>query len=272
MNAKNIIKQNNSHRKSSLSVIIIVQDEADRIEACLKSVYGWADEIVVMDSGSIDDTVKIVKKFTKKVFITDDWPGFGPQKQRALAKATCDWVLSLDADEVVPPELREEIDKTLSPLSDDPSFSGFKIPWAVYIFGKRLDHGRSGRANLRLFKRQGAGFSDCRVHGSVIPADNAVGMLKSRLLHFTYRDFSHATTKFSEYAWQWARQRYHDGKRAGLFKAFWHAGWMFFSIYFLRLGFLDGKRGLLMATLFWQYTFNKYAALWTLEITADSNE
>lgn len=255
------------HRDKTLSVIIITKDEEDRIEGCLESVYGWADEIIVLDSGSTDRTVALSKKYTDKVFVAD-WPGYGPQKQRALEKATGEWVLSVDADEQVTPELRAEIDKR---LNGSPKEIGFRIPWADYIFGKRLDHGRSRRANLRLFKREGALYSDAIVHQKVILPDGKIDELNACLLHFTYRNMSHAMYKFSQYSWEWAKQRHASGKRSGLTKALFHSCWMFFSIYFIKLGFLDGRRGLLMAILFWQYTFNKYAALWAMEISGDQN-
>jgi len=247
--------------RPTLSVIVVTKNEADRIERCLGSVHGWAEEIVVIDSGSTDDTVEIAKRFTNNVYVTD-WPGDGPQKQRALEKATAEWVLCIDADEAVSAALKAEIDRR---LAGNPPESGFFIPWAVFVFGRRLDHGRSGRANLRLFRRRDARFTDSVVHGRVIAASNRVGALQNRLAHYTYRDMHHALQKFADYAWEWACQRHAEGNRAGLAAALFHAGWMFFSIYLLRRGFLDGRRGLLMAILFWQYTFNKYAALWSLD-------
>ena len=113
-------------RQQRLSVIIIAQDEADRIEPCLQSVANWADEIIVLDSGSSDNTVEIARRYTDKVFETD-WPGYGPQKQRALEKASCDWVLSIDADERVSPELRHDIDAA---LTASPECVGYRTPWA----------------------------------------------------------------------------------------------------------------------------------------------
>ena len=105
--------ENCPQRKQTLSVTMIAMNEADRIEPGLQSVTGWADEIIVLDSGSTDNTVEIAKRYTDKVFVTD-WPGYGPQKQRALEKATCDWVFSLDADEELTPQLRCDIDRALN--------------------------------------------------------------------------------------------------------------------------------------------------------------
>ncbi len=144
----------------SLSAIIITKNEADRIEICLKSVEDLADEIIVFDSGSSDNTVEKARRFADKVFETD-WPGYGPQKQRALSKASCDWVLSIDADEALTPELRKEINLV---LSRNPEEIAFRLPWAVTVFGKRLDYGRSARSPLRLFRREGVRFSDDQFH------------------------------------------------------------------------------------------------------------
>jgi len=250
----------NNHREALLSVIVITKNEADRIRACLESVHRWADEIVVLDSGSDDNTVDIAKHYTAHVFVTD-WPGYGPQKQRALEKATGTWVFSIDADEQVSAALRDEIDDI---INRSPREVGFKTPWAVMLYGQRLDYGRSGRAPLRLFKREGARFSDAQVHEHIILPPGTVGKTTGRLLHYTHRDFKHGIDKFNQYAWIWAQQRHKKGRRTGLLNALFHAAWMFTVIYVFRLGVLDGRRGFLMAVLYSQYTFNKYAALWSL--------
>lgn len=252
-------------RNNTLSVTVITKNEGDRIKACLESVAGWADEIIVLDSGSTDRTVELAKGFTDKVFVTG-WPGYGKQKQRALEKASGEWVLSIDADEQASPELRADIDRC---LNSNPEEIAFRIPWGVHVYGERLDFGRSGRAPLRLFKREGTRFSDDEVHEGVILPEGKIGKLNGRLLHFTHRNMLHGLNKFAQYSWFWAKQRQDEGKKSGITKALIHACWMFFSVYFIRLGFLDGRRGLLMAVLYWQYTFNKYAALWTLNVTDD---
>jgi (heptosyl)LPS beta-1,4-glucosyltransferase len=248
-------------RAQSLGVTIITKNEADRIVPCLESVKGWADEIVVLDSGSTDDTVEIVRRYTDKVFVTD-WPGYGPQKQRALERATCDWVLSIDADERLTPELRHDIDAALGP---DPSCVAYCLPWGVIVYGSLLDFGRSGRAPLRLFRREGTRFTDAQVHETVVLPPGRVGRLRGRLLHDTHRDFGHALDKSAKYAWLGARKRQAAGKRGGgLPGALLRAVWVFFHIYVVRLGFLDGRPGLLVAATYSQGAFNKYAGLWAL--------
>jgi O-antigen ligase len=248
-------------KPSSLSVIIITMNEADRLETCLASVLPIASEIIVFDSGSSDGTVEIAGKYTDKVFETD-WPGYGPQKQRALEKATGEWVLSIDADEALSPEACSEIDRL---LREKPDAAGYKLPWAVTIFGQTLNHGRSARAPLRLFRRKGARFTDSVVHEKILLPKGDIKVLKGRLLHFTHRDFGHYLEKNRKYAWLGAQKRFSSGKTgAGLTGATLRAIWTFFQIYFIRLGFLDGRIGFLVAVMYSQGSFNKYAGLWAL--------
>ncbi len=248
-------------RKQRLSVTIIAMNEADRIGQCLDSVAGWADEIIILDSGSSDDTVSIARRYTDQVFETD-WPGYGLQKQRALERASGDWVLSIDADEALTPELRRDIDYA---LSNQPECIAYRLPWAVTIYGYRLDFGHSGRAPLRLFQREGARFSEDQVHEKVILPQGKMGKLHGRLLHYTHRDYGHALYKNAHYAWLSAQKRFDLGRKGGgLFVALLRSVWTFFLVYVIRLGFLDGRVGFLMAMIYSQNSFNKYAGLWTL--------
>lgn len=252
-----------------LSVIIIAQDEEDRIRRCLESVKAIADEIIVLDSGSLDQTVGIANEYTKAVFETD-WPGYGKQKQRALEKAKGEWVLSIDADEALTPELAEEI---VQVLQSKPEAVAFKLPWAVTIFGKRLDYGNSARAPTRLFRREGAKFSDAAVHETIIVPGGKVRKLKGRLTHYSIRDFEHYLIKNRTYSWLGAKKRFEEGKHGGgLPGAAFRAAWMFFRTYILRLGFLDGGVGFLVACMYAQSAFNKYAGLWTLRREHKQNQ
>jgi (heptosyl)LPS beta-1,4-glucosyltransferase len=246
-------------RTRSLSVTVIARNEADRIGDCLASVAGWADEIIVLDSGSMDDTATIARRYTEHVRITD-WPGFGVQKQRALEAATCDWVLSLDADEAATQALRHEIDVT---LQAEPRYAGFRVPWAVMVGGKRLDFCRS-KAPVRLTRRRGARFATHIVHERIVPPGR-IGRLESRLLHYTWRDYGHALEKSACYAWLGAERRHARGRwGGGLPIAALRSLWVFFQTYVLRLGLLDGGMGFLIAVVDMQDSFNKYAGLWTL--------
>jgi len=263
------ITQKHYKRKHNLSVTIITKDEEDRIEECLKSVSGWADEIILFDSGSTDKTVSIANQYTEHVYETD-WPGYGKQKQRALEKATCEWVLSIDADERVTEELRNDIDQVLS--SNSPEFSGYKTPWAVILFNHRMDFGRSARAPLRLFKRTEAHFTSSDIHEQIILSNpKKTGKLNGRLLHYTHRDFGHGLIKSASYAWL-SSQKYYSENRwgGGLVSATLRAIWTFILIYILRLGMLDGAAGFLSAMNYAQNSFNKYAGLWSLKREARS--
>ena len=144
-------------KKYSLSVSIITLNEADRIERCLESVKDLADEIIVFDSGSTDNTLDIVRRYTDRIWETD-WPGYGRQKQRALEQATGDWVLAIDADEALDETLQNSVRELLSNNRD--KVVAVKMPWAVTVHGKRLDYGRSARAPLRMVWRDGASFTD----------------------------------------------------------------------------------------------------------------
>ncbi len=248
------------HRAVSVSAIVITRDEEENIGDCLASVAAVADEIIVLDSGSTDATVAIARQHTANVVETD-WPGFGIQKQRALERAMGDWVLSIDADERVSPGLAAEINHVLAA----PDADAYCLPWAVTIYGSRLDFGRSGRAPLRLFRREGVRFSDALVHEKILlPEGWRVRTLRGRLVHFTHRDFGHALQKGAQYAWLGAREKHRQGKhvRSLLYPAL-RGVLTFVQVYLLRLGFLDGQVGFLSAVLYAQVSFNKYAGLWT---------
>jgi len=248
------------HRAVRVSAIVITRDEEEHIGDCLASVAAVADEIIVLDSGSTDATVAIARQYTDKVEITD-WPGFGIQKQRALERATGDWVLSIDADERVSPGLAAEVNHVLAA----PDADAYCLPWAVTIYGSRLDFGRSGRAPLRLFRRDGVRFSDALVHEKILlPEGRRVRTLRGRLLHFTHRDFGHALQKGAQYAWLGAREKHRQGKHVrSLLYPTLRGMLTFVQVYLLRLGFLDGQVGFLSAVLYAQVSFNKYAGLWT---------
>jgi hypothetical protein len=252
------------NRTRKVSATVITKNEEHHIADCLQSARLVADEIIVLDSGSTDRTVDIARQYADVVEITD-WPGFGIQKQRALEKATGDWVLSLDADERITPELAREINHRLA----DPDADAYKLPWAVTLYGTRLDFGRSGRAPLRLFRRDGVTFSDALVHEKIrLPGGRKVRTLRGRLTHFTHRDFGHALDKSAKYAWLGSREKFRRGKRTRTLVYPTLRGLMtFVQVYFIRFGFLDGSVGFLVAMTYAQGSFNKYAGLWTLTRT-----
>lgn len=255
-------------KKHSLSVTVITKNEEDRIRACLESVKDIADEIIVFDSGSEDSTVNICKEYTDKVFETD-WPGFGKQKQRALNKATGDWVLTIDADEALEPQLTQEIVNLLN--QDEIEATSYKFKWGVTIYGKILKHGRSARYVTRLIKREGSYFTEDEVHEKIVAPKGTVGKLNGFLLHFTHRNFGHGLEKSAQYAWLGSQKYHRKGKKSyGLFVAALRSVWVFFHIYFIRLGILDGGIGFIMAVRYATGNFNKYAGLWVLERSNES--
>lgn len=254
-----------SPRRHTLSVCMICKDEADRIEACLESVKDWADEIIVFDSGSTDGTLDIVRRYTDLIWETD-WPGFGPQRQRSLEAARGDYVLTIDADERVTPELREQITAELSKAVVPCAV--YRMPWGPIFFGKRLRWGgRYSSPQAKLFRRQGAEFPQVQVHETLKFPPGPVGKFSGRLDHDSYRDYRHMVDKHTQYAWLLAQEKYARGKRTTVITPLLRFFWEFFVQYFVRGLVLDGGRGFILAMLLSQYAYHKYAALWTLQAT-----
>ena len=244
----------------SISVTVITKNEAAIIRTCLESV-AWADEIIVVDSGSTDGTVEICREYTDKVILTD-WPGFGPQKNRALDMATKDWVLSLDADECVTPELREEMQAV---MADPGGKAAFAMPRRSSYCGKPMRHsGWWPDYVTRLFRRGRARFSDDLVHERLI-VDGPVGRLREPLLHEAFSDLEEVLDTMNRYSTAGARMMRDRKERAGLSTALLHGFWSFLSTYVLRAGFLDGREGLMLAISNAEGTYYKYLKLMLLE-------
>lgn len=253
-----------------LSALILTLNEADRVVPCLESLRGWVDEIVVLDSGSTDDTVEICRRYTDHVLQTD-WPGEGIQRQRSLAAARGEWILYIDADERVSPALRAEIEAIIAAPPGRISQTGFTIPWETLYFGGRCIHGGLGDRHIRLFRRSAARFApDVLVHPKPLLEPRRVGALRGRLIHESFRDFEHLLHKNVDYALRGAAQMLGRGRAgASVFDAATHSLWRFVQLYFVRLGLLDGSRGFVNAVLAAQYVFNKYAAVWSDKATRD---
>ncbi|MBX9871242.1 MAG: glycosyltransferase family 2 protein [Burkholderiaceae bacterium] len=253
---------------SSLSVILITKNEASNIEACLRSV-AFADEIVVLDSGSSDGTVEIARRLGARVEITADWPGFGPQKNRALALASHPWVLSLDADERVPPALQAEI---LAVVHGGGEIAAWEIPRLTQFCGQWIHHcGWTPDHVLRLFRREAARFSNDLVHERVLVAGGTVGRFKTSLLHYSYPTPSHYWRKLEQYSQAWAQQRHQAGQRTSMSRAVAAGVVAFIRSYLLRLGILDGAMGFAVCTMQAQAAFGKYFALYCLNRKNDSS-
>ena len=227
----------------SLSVIVIAKNEATVIRRCLESV-AWADEIIVLDSGSTDATVEICRQCKARVETTADWPGFGRQKNRALDLATGDWVLSIDADEWVTEGLRAEIQAAMAMPR---AHSAFRMPRLSSYCGRFMRHSGWWPDHVtRLFRRGQARFSDSLVHESLI-VESAVGTLQAPLMHESYRDLEQVLAKVNAYSSAGAAMARQQGRRASLGGAVLRGLWSFFRTYFLRAGFLDGRKGLMLA-------------------------
>ncbi len=241
--------------KSGLSVAVITENEAHRIERCLHSV-DFAEQIVVVDCGSTDGTVAAARRLGAEVRVTPDWPGFGAQKNRALAHCRHPWVLSIDADEEVSEELRRSV-KAVVDGQRDGEANGYWIRRTSRFCGQTIRFGlwRNDRV-LRLFRREGARFTDDLVHERVLCAE-PLATLPGELLHDSVDSIDDAREKYIRYARAGAIQLRARGK-GGLAAAWIHAIWSFFRGYVLRLGFLDGRNGLILAYLMAQGTYWRY--------------
>ncbi|WP_421595739.1 glycosyltransferase family 2 protein [Rahnella sp. PD4] len=246
--------------KKRLSVVLIARNEGDLLPACLESVT-WADEIILLDSGSNDATQDIARSFGAKVFLNTDWPGFGKQRQLAQSHATGDYILMIDADERVSSPLRQSIENVLNCPQENTVYS---LGRSNLFLGKFMRH--SGWYPDRVNRLYPSTFSynDDRVHESLNTGNATVVPLQGDLLHLTCRDLFSFQRKQLSYAQAWAEQRYQQGRRCSFFSIISHTLGAFVKTWILRAGFLDGKQGLILAGVNAQYTFNKYAALWAL--------
>lgn len=233
-----------------LSVIIIAKNEAANIRRCLESVK-WADEIVLLDSGSTDNTVEIARQYTNNLYGTD-WQGYGIQKQRALMVATGDWVLNLDADESVSEELKEAIQEAMASNKAD----AYRVPICMNFYGKPMRYSSSPKRHMRLFKREGARFSEDIVHEKILlPSDARIAALSTPIMHHSYQDVSHAIYKMNRYSSYTAKIRLKERTKPSFFQILFSTGWMFFRCFFLQRGFLDGHEGFILAVLNAEGTF-----------------
>jgi glycosyltransferase involved in cell wall biosynthesis len=219
----------------TLSVTIITFNEERNIGACLESVK-WADEIIIVDSGSSDQTIPICQQYTSNITITD-WPGFGVQKNRAVDKASGDWILSIDADERVPQPLQAQILERIN----RPDSVGYEIPRRSYFCGKAIHHsGWWPDYTLRLFKRGAGKFSDRAVHERLM-VEGKTEKLTTPLEHITYRDLQTALEKSNHYSTLGAEILHKEQKKSSLTLAVLKGLYAFIRTYFIQAGFLDGK-------------------------------
>jgi glycosyltransferase involved in cell wall biosynthesis len=243
-----------------LTVTVITRNEAANIDAALASV-AWADELLVVDSESTDATTAIARQRGARVE-PRAWPGYSVQKNYAASVASHDWILSIDADERVSPELAAEIQHV---LSGDPDRRGYRMPRLTWYLGRWIrttdwypDY------QLRLYDRRSAQWADRRVHESVRLTDGEPGQLRHPLLHFAYRDISDHLGTIDKYTTLAARQWAEEGRRTSIAGVMAQPPFAFVRNYVLRRGFMDGSAGFIVSVLNSYYVFLKLAKLWEL--------
>lgn len=242
----------------TISAVIITKNEENLLPDCLRSL-DWVDEIVVVDSGSTDGTVAIAAGHGARVSQFDDWPGFGPQKNRALALATGDWVLSIDADERVSAELASEI---RAAAVDAGSHAAYAMPRLSSYCGRYMRHSGWWPDHVtRLFRRGSARFSDDLVHERLV-VDGTVGKLANMLVHESFSNLEEVLDKVNRYSSLSAQQMAATGRRGSVSGAVLHGVGAFVRTYFLKAGFLDGREGFLLAVSNAEGAYYKYVKLW----------
>lgn len=248
--------------RQKITAVLIAKNAAKELPACLDSV-AWVDEIVLLDSGSEDETTTIAKSYGAEVYVNDDWPGFGPQRQRAQSYASNDWVFMIDVDERVTPELRASIEALL--VAPDAN--------KVYCFDRVTDFfGRFIRTSgwypdwvERLYHKDRFSYDDAQVHERVVCKPAHKVKLKGELLHYTTGSYGDFMSKSLRYSQDWSQERFERGKRTTLGGVFVRSLGTFLIKFILRRGFMDGRHGFLLAGVSAVYTFHKYASLWILQ-------
>jgi glycosyltransferase involved in cell wall biosynthesis len=239
-----------------LSAIVITKNEATKIVACLESL-AFCDERIVVDSGSSDDTVTLAQAVGARV-VTHDWQGFGAQKNFALSQASGDWVLSLDADERVTPALAAQISEAVAAGQAD----GYEMPRLSTFCGRPMRHsGWYPDYVLRLFRRDKARFSDDLVHERVVCA-GGVRRLSEPLIHHPVERLEDALSRMDRYSTAGADMIVGKGRKVSFMTGILRGWWSFLRTYVLRLGFLDGKEGFLLAVANAEGTYYRYMKAW----------
>lgn len=249
-----------------ISVCFIAANEAHRIRGALESVASWTSEIIVVINDDVNDgTDKVAESFGAKVF-REPWKGHVAQKNSAAEKATKQWILGLDADEVVSPKLRDEIQKWFSEPEKMKPFAAFSFPRCTFYSGRWIRHGDwYPDRKVRLWRRGQASWGGLNPHDTVI-VNGRAEKLCGDLLHYSMEDLNHLIRKTISYTDTIARQKFESGQDVGLFTLWFRPFWRFFRGYFLRLGFLDGWQGFSVAWLGAFYTFLRYAKVRELKL------
>jgi glycosyltransferase involved in cell wall biosynthesis len=245
--------------REKISAIIIANNEEKNIRECLESV-NWCDEIILVDSESTDRTVEIAKEFTDKIFIKK-WEGFAVQKRFSLEKASNEWVISVDADERVSPQLKNEIEKI---LDSNAQFDGFKIPRENYFLNKKIKYcGWGNDFQLRLFKKSKAKVTDRKVHEGFI-VDGNVGKLDNALIHYTHQKISETINKINHYSTLEAEEKF-GKKKVKPLQILTHPIAAFLNHFISRKGYKDGVHGLMISLIHAMTNMLTYMKLWEMQ-------
>ncbi|MGY0398899.1 MAG: glycosyltransferase family 2 protein [Ostreibacterium sp.] len=250
-------------KKPTISLVMMVKNEAKKLSISLSSVAHWVDEIIILDSGSSDNSESVAKQYGAKWFTNTDWPGFGKQRQLAQSYATGDWILALDADEEVSAELKKSI---LNITQYRPKNTVYGLRRIDYIWGHPIDNPKwliPVKAHWRLFPASFS-YNDNIVHESVDINHAETAILDGYLRHHTANNPQFWLKKRLDYAMTWGKQRHQMGKKTNIFSVIGHTLGAFFKQYLIDGRFLMGQYGFIYACLFTQYTFNKYAILYDM--------
>ncbi len=242
----------------NLSVGIITHNEERDLPRTLEAVKDIADEIIIVDNESNDDTIEIARSYGAKVY-SEDWKGFGDQKNSVIDKCSGRWILLIDADEEISPELRESIKKEIS-LPNNPN-KVFKINFLSICFGKKIHYGGwSNFYRVRLFERGSGKYDNMQVHENFITTA-PIGKIREQILHHTYRDLDEYLDKFNKYTTKSAEQYYQGGKKKSVLGIYFSSYFRFIKTYFIQFGFLDGYEGFLLSKLGATTILLKYSKL-----------
>ncbi len=247
----------------NISSIIIAKNEERNIELCLESQLNCIDEIVVLiDKDSSDGTLDIVKSFPGVKFEISEWEGYGRTKQSGLSLTSNDWIFWIDADEAITPALSDELN---SFKKSKPRHAAYSVPRKAYFLGKWVKHcgWYPGRV-IRLFDKNKAGFSDKSVHEGLTVV-GPVGKLSGDLDHFTDPTIRHYFEKFNNYTTLAAEELFNEGKNVSTADILVRPFFLFFKMYILKRGFMDGFRGFVLSVFSSLYVFTKYCKLWELK-------
>lgn len=242
-----------------LSIIVVARNEAINIADCVRSA-GFADEVIVLDSGSSDGTAELARAQGATV-VTTEWPGYGPQNNRGIDLATGDWFFSLDADERISPALAAEIRAAIE--RDD--VDGFRVPRVSMYCGRFMQHGGWRPDHTwRLARRGKARFTEHFLHAH-LQVQGTTGTLREPIVHYSFRTMESVLEKLNRYSSASARDMTASKRKGSFGRAVAHGLWAFFRTYFLRLGFLDGRWGFMLAVSNAEGTYYRYIKLWLMQ-------